>query len=420
MHAVGLEEIRRKVEAGDRLSGEELTCLEDAAQADSGPTLKLALAHALLNAEANREALELVRGLRRNFPKDLQVALGYGRALVALERWRDAELALRAALALSPEDPEALKGMAVLHLRRGERQRASALVAEVRAMDPFDDEARLLEAELNAVEIDPRSAPAARSGKSSRAELVSALLRALEDRGVRHLRRGSELWIKMEGGGVGRLEIASLHQTYLDEGRDLEGAVAAMADELAGASYLPRTGKRLRERVMPVLRPAGFDEQASGALRRDGPAGLGIFYVLDDPDLVRYVPEGALGALGLTFEQVDEAAWANLEKRPANPRPVIVSRGAPRLAPEPHGVWALCEGDGYDGARLLSRLQQDRMAEPLGAGPWRVALGRRELILVCRDEDESAREQLDALLAAPDGIPGAFRLEPGGTLRRLG
>ena len=85
------------------------------------------MAHALVNADAEREALPLLERLRRDFPEDLQVRLGLARALLGLERHGDAEAVLREALVLSPGDPEALKVLAVLALRRGEGPRAARM-----------------------------------------------------------------------------------------------------------------------------------------------------------------------------------------------------------------------------------------------------------------------------------------------------
>src|SRR5207248_528163 len=100
--------VRGKVERGEALEPAELAELERAAAASDGPVLRLAVAQALLNAGSEREALQLLERLARDFPRDLQTHLGHARALAGLERYADAERALRAALALSPEDPEGL------------------------------------------------------------------------------------------------------------------------------------------------------------------------------------------------------------------------------------------------------------------------------------------------------------------------
>jgi tetratricopeptide (TPR) repeat protein len=415
MTPVGLDQIRRKVEAGDRLSDEELRHLERAAHDDPGPTLKLAHAHALLNAEANRQGLERMRALRQSYPRDIQVLLGFGRALVSLELWTEAEQALREALLVNPGDLEAEKVLAIVYMRRGEFVRARKLVAELVRRDPFDGEARLIKEELEAAEAmpPPEPEPAQAPDKADKDTFVKALLAALTARGVRHLRRAGELWIKSDEGGVGRLELGSLHAAYLEDGRALPDVVGSIATELASAANLPESAKGLLGRVYPVLRPQGFEEIAKGAVHREGPAGVRIFYVLDDPELVRYVPEAALDRFSLPLDALDAASWANLEARGAQARPVIVSRGEPRLSPEALGLWAVCEGDGYDAARLLCPSEQRRLAELMGEGPYRVSFGRRELTLVCREADPAAVAQLEALLPGADGIPGRFTLVDG-------
>jgi hypothetical protein len=120
-----------------------------------------------------------------------------------------------------------------------------------------------------------------------------------------------------------------------------------------------------------------------------------------------------------SLDAVDRAAWSHLEARVADPRPVIVDRGQPRLSPEPLGLWALCEADGADGARLLGREQRRRLFEVVGAGPYRVSLARRELALVAPLLDPSAVALLESVEPGPGGIRGRFALQPDGRLQRL-
>ncbi len=185
----------------------------------------------------------------------------------------------------------------------------------------------------------------------------------------------------------------------------------ALAARLGGlSSGLAAEGGALESRLRPVLRPAGFAARAVGALHRPGPAGLEVFYVLEDADFVRYLPEAALASSGLTAEAVDAAAWSNLEKSPAPVRPVIIDQGEVRLAEAHSGLWAVAEGDGHDGARLLTAVQRQLLAAHVGTEPLRVVLGRRELALVCRESDAEACAALERLAPSPDGIPGTFRL----------
>ncbi len=143
-------------------------------------------------------------------------------------------------------------------------------------------------------------------------------------------------------------------------------------------------------------------------MNREGPAGLSVFYVIEDPELVRYLPSGAVHAKGLTLEQVDRAAFEGLERRPATIR-----------ALEQPGVVAVCAGDGHDAARVLLPSVRAQLARELGPAPWRVDLGRREAALLCRADDLVASASLDGLSQTPDGLPGRFILDPEGVLRRL-
>ncbi|MFL5346021.1 MAG: tetratricopeptide repeat protein [Hyalangium sp.] len=410
-----LESIRRKVEAGEALSDSELATLRDAASGSTGPTLWLTVAHALVNAEAEREALPLLERLRRDFPKDLQVRLGLARALLGLERNGDAEEVLREALVLSPGDPEAIKVLAVLALRRGEKGRAEQYVKDVLARDPFDAEARLLKEELEAVEL-PVLVPA--EEQVLRPEFNAALAAALRRAGVKFRLQGRDVLVKLASGEVARVNVGSLYSAYQGGKRWLAEHVEKLAAQLGGlSSGVSEDAAALERQLRPVLRPAGFESQAVGALHREGPAGLEIFYVLEDPQYVRYLPESTLKATGLTVEAVDNAAWRNLEAHPAPIRPVVVDRGVVRLAETFSGLWAVVAGDGHDGARLLTQEQRRRLALQAGEGPLRVNLGWREFALLCRESDAAECEALAKLGHAPDGIPGLFRLTAEGLSR---
>lgn len=402
--------IRRKVELGERLSDDDFETLKAAAASEEGSALKLAVAHALSNAEEDVEALELLSRLRRDFPREAGVELGYARALVGLERYRDAEVALHNALTLNPKDPETLKSLAAVSLRRGEVERAQSYVEAALKEDPLDDEAQLLSAEVKSAH-GPTSVRGEQ--KALRQEFVEALLRALEARQVHVVRQGKLLFVKLSSGKLGRLDLAALHAAYLEESEALEQTVSAMAAELAQTSDVPRDPGALFSRTRPVLRPSDFEQKAQGSARREGPAGLAIFYVLDDPDLLRYLPESAPRELGTSLAELDDAAWRHLEGAPTEPRPVIVDRGEPRLSPDALGLFALCEADGYDAARVLCASQQARIATVVGQGPYRVALGRRELVLICREDDALALTMLSRLSPGDDGIEGEFVLREG-------
>jgi hypothetical protein len=403
-----LESLRRKVEAGERLSAAELDALRGAAQGSAGPTLWLTVAHALINAEANREALPLLERLRKDFPKDLQVRLGRARALLGLERYGDAEEALGEALALSPGDPEALKVLAVLAMRRGESARAQAHVAQVLERDPFDAEARLLKEELQTGVL---SAPPPGEEQVLRPEFNAALAAALRRAGVPFRLQGRDVLVKQAGGEVARVDVASLFAAYGGARRELAAYVEGLAARLGGlGTGGPESPEAWMARLRPVLRPSGFEAQAAGALFRPGPPGLEVFYVLEDTEYVRYLPASRLRAVGLTAEEVDRAAWRNLEAHPAAVRPAVLDRGEVRLAETFSGLWLLAEGDGYDGARLLTVEQRRRVRLHAGDGPLRVSLGRREYALLCRESDAAECEALARLGHVPDGIPGLFRL----------
>jgi len=376
-----LDRVRGKVERGEALAPGELAALERAAGSSAGPTLRLAVAHALMNGGAEREALRLLEALARDFPRDLQTHLGHARALIGLERWAEAEAPLQRALALSPEDPEAMKVLAVIALRRGERGRAAALVETVLRIDPFDGEARLIKEELEAVEIRP---PPEGIGE------------ALRRRRIRHLFKGGELLVLVKG---------ELRRTPVPAALDVpaEDFVSALLE-------LPALGsgpEALLSSVLPVLRPPAFAQQARGAARREENSALWIFYVVEHPQYVRYLPAAAMEAAKVTLEALDQAAFQRLGRAAVAPK---------RLGES--GVWMVAAEDGHDGARLLTPEQRALLRAAVGEGPWRVDLGRREAAFVCREADAAAVKALEELPAEEDGIPGRFLLT-GSTIQAL-
>ncbi len=402
-----LERIQQKVAAGERLGEQELAALQSAARERGGPELRTAVAQALINADAVHEALPLLESARRDYPQSLGVHLALGRALVSLERWKEAEAPLRRALELNPGDPEPLKALAVVHLRRAEWRAARHCVEQALEKDPLDDEALLLLQEVQ------RLAPADLAGPASEAEFSRALLEELQHRSTPHLVQKGQLLVRT-GRQVARLALDDLHHDYLQGGRPLHEAVAHVAQELAERTLgLPPGKLPLLARALPVLRDSSFLDRGEGAARREGPAGLWVFYAIDDPELVRYVPQGALEGLHLPLETLDEAAWRNLEARQAEVRALELEQGALRLSATPTELWGLAHGDGHDAARLLTPSHQQALAAKAGEGPLRVYLGLRTLVIACRADDAVAVAKLDGLEAARDGIAGAWRLENG-------
>ena len=284
-------------------------------------------------------------------------SLARARALVRAGRLEDAERVLADATLAHPRDLSHRKARVLVALRRGDGAAAGRGLAELRARAPADEEARALAEAL-----------AAGSGSSA--------LEVLLD--------GAWEWF----GKAGAWEHGGLRATWTAEG-------TGTGDVLA--------------HVLPVL----ADAATPGQLSREGPAGLAVTYLSDGVTL-------DADAAPVSLEAVDRAAWRHLEEGVAEPRPVIVDRGQPRLSPEPLGLWALCEADGADGARLLTAPQRRRLFEVVGAGPYRVSLARPELALVAPLLDPSAVGLLESVEPAEEGIRGRFALQPDGTLQRLG
>ncbi|MDX2009403.1 MAG: tetratricopeptide repeat protein [Myxococcaceae bacterium] len=400
-----LERIQKKVESGEPLDAAEFAALERAAREEGGPQLRTAVAQALINADEVVEAVRLLETARRDFPTNLHVHLAFGRAAASLERWSDAERALHQALELQPDDPEVLTALAVVALRRGERTRARALVDDVLSRDPFHAEAQLLASELKS------GAPQAELS-ASREDFVHALLDQLKRQSTPHLMQKQQLLVRLSRKGIARLDVDALYQDFVDSGRALDEGVRSVGREIAEKALAVPGGKlQFLARVLPVLCDSGFLERSEGAVRREGPAGLWVFYAVEDPEAVLYVPQGLLDSHRMTVDQLDAVAWKNLDARPAEVRAIELEQGALRLSPTPTGLWCIAHGDGHDGARLLTPAHQAAMERTAGPGPFRVYLGLRELVLFCRLGDPLNAAKLEGLDAARDGIGGGWRLD---------
>jgi len=288
----------------------------------------------------------------------LSSAVGRARALVRAERLEDAERILSRAAKAHPGELGLRKRLVVLALRRGSRVTAERVLAELRALAPEDEEVRAL-------------------AEALRPQSGGSTLEVLLD--------GAWEWF----GKAGAWEHGGLRATWIDE------RVSGIAEE-----------------GQPQVLPALTETARPGVLCREGPAGLVVTYLSDGRAI-------EVRAATASLERVDATAWNHLQAWPAEPRPVIVDRGQPRLSPEPLGLWALCEADGSDGARLLTDGQQRRLVETVGAGPYRVSLARRELAMVAQLADAVGVALLDSVRPDPDGIPGRFVLHGDGTLGRV-
>ncbi len=405
---VQLDRIREKVWNGEVLSDRELAELETAAQREGGPIWRTTVAQALINADAIVQAIPILEAVRRDFPGEIQAHLALGRALISLEKWNEAEAPLKRALELNPGDPEPTKALATLALRRGEWARAKAHIDHVMKVDPLDEEAMLLSAELS------RLAPGELDMEPTLERFTRALLDRLKAQSTPNVVARGQLTIRLGRGGLARFDLASLYAESLRLGRSVSEAVDLLAKDFAERSLgIPSGRLQLLAKVLPVLRDSSFLERGEGVARREGPAGLWFFFAIDDPEEVLYVPEGLLAAYRINLEQLDEAAWKNLEARHTEVRSLELEQGALRLSTSTTGLWALAHGDGHDAARLLTVSHQAAIEKTCGRGPLRVYLGLRELVLFCREDDLPSVKKLEGLDAAREGIVGAWRLHQG-------
>jgi hypothetical protein len=274
-------------------------------------------------------------------------------------------------------------------------------------IDPLDSEAQLLWGELE------QQQPAHVRPTPTLEAFSRALVERLKEQSTPHLMQKDHLLIRLRRGAVARFNLEALFIEATSDNSVDDGA-ALVARDLAERSLgLPPGRVHLLTRVLPVVRDSNFLERGVGAIRREAPAGLWYFYALEDPEVVLYVPEGILPSYRATLEQVDRAAWENLEGRAASLKAIDLEGSALQLSSDPTGLWAFAQGDGHDAARLFTRSHQELITRQLGDGPLRVYLGLRELVLFCRESDRACVSKLDQFEVGRDGIPGVWRLDAG-------
>ena len=262
----GLEHIFRKVEAGERLREGELGLLEREARRAPTLNVRLALAHALLNDDRASEGLARVEALRRDYPAAFDVQLARARALSLLERYAAAEAELRSVLSSRPDDPEALKAWALLRLRRGELGPAKAIAARVLERDPFDGEAQLMHAELEAASGQPDpdligdERTAFRAALFARLGQLGRLLPAPGRRGpgAQLLRTSAAGGLRgaagLDGGRRARAGVTARGGTGLAGARDAGERGGALGPGAARAWSDPKARRSGPERSRPRLR----------------------------------------------------------------------------------------------------------------------------------------------------------------------
>jgi tetratricopeptide (TPR) repeat protein len=108
VHSARLEELRRRLEK------------------DPGSLAFAQLAEELRREGSFREAIQVSRAGLDHHPAYWSARVTLGRALLALDRLDDAHRELSAVLRAAPENLAALRGLAELHERRGERDAALA------------------------------------------------------------------------------------------------------------------------------------------------------------------------------------------------------------------------------------------------------------------------------------------------------
>lgn len=428
-----LAPIVARIEEGAFLSDQEIELVREAAfsQPDKVDWM-LCLGHALVNSERPAEGLKAFERAEQRLPHEVLVRVGKARALAALERYPEAEAELRMALKIHPAHADALRALALLRLRAGAAGEAIRLLEKVLEVDPIDEESKQILAEAkavqaaggDAVQLEP-SQPSSRA--ESRETFVEALQKALAARGLQSRTDPSHsvLVVKIGGGRDARLSLSSLYENYAAGDRSLDETIEAI---VGGILQMKEPGKlplfeEVRDRIFPVIRPAKFLTQSGPTLSTEAPGGLLLIFVIDYPDFVSYLPPDAVEKWGKSLEEIATLAFANLEREPHEPtRYAVGPQGLEEVSGDAWDLLAFDSGDGYDGARLYSKVHREKLAE-LSPGPWIVAMPSRAYSLIARKDDQRAIGYIKALVKDEAGTAQAvsgelYLLQADGELAR--
>lgn len=189
-------------------------------------------------------------------------------------------------------------------------------------------------------------------------------------------------WVRGTG-DRGRMVVSEEYLYYTRDPDALDDLVDRLVSLIGTNERLAEVSTdrdRLRRRIMPLIKPPSFLSEAqtrSGGqplLYGRHPAGLLVFYVLDNPTSLSYMTADSLGGLGMSFRQVNELALDNLARRTADDRFLVEHTDL--------GPMAVSDTrDGYDAARLISPTLSLSLSRVLDVPAAVVAVPRRDLLL---------------------------------------
>ncbi len=220
--------------------------------------------------------------------------------------------------------------------------------------------------------------------------------------------------------GPGHLaSLENLYRMAVLDPNEITHHVERWAVELIRASegYPDEMGSfdTLRDRIMPMILPAHFCDQAyETVVSQPLIDGLRVAYAIDSDRTISYIARPHFENWKLSLEDLHETAIDNLVKRSEEMAANVAQDEEGRIS-----LVVLSQRDGYDASRLLLPTLHERLSEHLDT-PFIAAIPHRDILLCFRDDSETVKrlspqvaedykrmphqvtEQL--LLITPDGV----------------
>lgn len=186
------------------------------------------------------------------------------------------------------------------------------------------------------------------------------------------------------GGERIRLELAELQRRAVADPAHQESMIDLMLGTVMAAHTTRDRGfNELRRQMLPLLKHPDFVAESTrlvpekGLVFRPFLAGLQIAYVVDEPSALRYINAEDLDHWGISLDELDAIARANLAVRTVTTRPISVGEGALRL-------FIFNTMDSYDATRVLLPDQLRRMAAQV-SGRLVVGIPNRDFLIAFGD-----------------------------------
>lgn len=137
----------------------------------------------------------------------------------------------------------------------------------------------------------------------------------------------------------------------------------------------------IRERIMPMVLPARYCEQAyESVISEPFIEGLAIAYAIDADRTISYIAKGLFEQWQISMEELHETAIENLVKHSEEMQANVAQDDEGKI-----NLVILSQRDGYDASRILLPTLHERLSEHLGS-PFAAAIPHRDILLCFRND----------------------------------